>query len=237
MRSEGGLCCRVMDNLAADAPDPGPHARFPWAPALLCAASLAMAGWTWMRYSYCSASTPRALTQRLVTLPPEGLQDMLLLSKTFAERQKAFTREWRGRYVLVRPDEDTRWLNEQPSLTVNGTPTRMVWMEDARPQSPATKTRTRRSEVPLVLLCSSENTGRTRPPQKAYAGRVVGCMPREVRSFTAYRRASDLAIIDTSASRFHPASVAGLVVAAFGTFVFGLYLRGWVKERGGRDTV
>jgi hypothetical protein len=32
---------------------PSPHARFPWAPALLCAACLAMAAWTWMRYSYC----------------------------------------------------------------------------------------------------------------------------------------------------------------------------------------
>ena len=38
-------------------------------------------------------------------------------------------------------------------------------------------------------------------------------------------------------SRIHSASVAGIVVAAFGTFVFGLYLRRWVKERGGGDTV
>ncbi|MHC4253685.1 MAG: hypothetical protein ACYS9X_31605 [Planctomycetota bacterium] len=37
--------------------------------------------------------------------------------------------------------------------------------------------------------------------------------------------------IDCSASRFHPASVAGLVVGAMGVFVFGLYLRRWVKER------
>jgi hypothetical protein len=38
------------------------------------------------------------------------------------------------------------------------------------------------------------------------------------------------------ASRFHPASVAGLVVAAFGTLVFALYLRRWIVERraGGR---
>jgi hypothetical protein len=39
-------------------------------------------------------------------------------------------------------------------------------------------------------------------------------------------------IIDTRISRFHLASVAGLVVGAMGVFVFGLYLRRWVKERG-----
>ena len=38
--------------------------------------------------------------------------------------------------------------------------------------------------------------------------------------------------LDATASRFHPTSVAGLVVAAFGTFVFGLYFRRWVRERG-----
>jgi hypothetical protein len=40
------------------------------------------------------------------------------------------------------------------------------------------------------------------------------------------------ALVDTTASRFHPASVAGLVVGAMGAFVFGLYLRRWMKERG-----
>jgi len=38
-------------------------------------------------------------------------------------------------------------------------------------------------------------------------------------------------IVDTTASRFHPASVAGVVGGAMGAFVFGLYLRRWVKER------
>jgi hypothetical protein len=38
-------------------------------------------------------------------------------------------------------------------------------------------------------------------------------------------------IIDTTASRFHPASVAGLVVGAMGAFIFSLYLRSWLRER------
>ncbi len=37
--------------------------------------------------------------------------------------------------------------------------------------------------------------------------------------------------LDAAASRFHPASIAGLVVGAMGCFIFGLYLRGWLRER------
>jgi hypothetical protein len=37
--------------------------------------------------------------------------------------------------------------------------------------------------------------------------------------------------IDTTASRFTGASIAGLVVGAMGCFIFGLYLRGWLRER------
>jgi hypothetical protein len=37
--------------------------------------------------------------------------------------------------------------------------------------------------------------------------------------------------LDTTASRFHGASIAGLVVGAFGSFVFALYLRQWLQER------
>jgi hypothetical protein len=37
--------------------------------------------------------------------------------------------------------------------------------------------------------------------------------------------------IDTTASRFHSASVAGLVIGAMGCFIFGLYLRRWLCDR------
>ncbi len=36
--------------------------------------------------------------------------------------------------------------------------------------------------------------------------------------------------LDVSASRFHGASIAGLVVGAMGCFIFGLYLRAWLRE-------
>ena len=37
--------------------------------------------------------------------------------------------------------------------------------------------------------------------------------------------------IDASASRLRPESTAGLVVGAMGVFIFGLYLRRWLRER------
>jgi len=40
--------------------------------------------------------------------------------------------------------------------------------------------------------------------------------------------------IDTTASRFHSGSIAGLVVVAMGCFIFGLYLRVWLRERKAR---
>jgi len=38
-------------------------------------------------------------------------------------------------------------------------------------------------------------------------------------------------VLDTSDSRLHGASVAGLVVGAMGCFIFGLYLRRWLREK------
>ena len=37
--------------------------------------------------------------------------------------------------------------------------------------------------------------------------------------------------VNSAMDRLHPASVAGLVVAAMGVAVFALYLRRWLAER------
>jgi len=37
--------------------------------------------------------------------------------------------------------------------------------------------------------------------------------------------------LDSTAGRWHPASVGGLVVGAMGALVFGLYLRSWLRAR------
>jgi len=61
--------------------------------------------------------------------------------------------------------------------------------------------------------------GRTR----AIIGRVGFSKERGSFSHVLYARAS----------RFHPASIAGLVVGAMGCFIFGLYLRRCLRERRG----
>jgi hypothetical protein len=43
-------------------------------------------------------------------------------------------------------------------------------------------------------------------------------------------------VLDATASRFHPASVAGLVVGAMGVFVFSLHLWSYLRGRGGDVT-
>ena len=42
---------------------------------------------------------------------------------------------------------------------------------------------------------------------------------------------SDVVTVDTTASRFHGGSIAGLVVGAMGVFVFAVALRHWLGER------
>jgi len=37
--------------------------------------------------------------------------------------------------------------------------------------------------------------------------------------------------VNVMSSRFHPASLAGIVVGAMGCFIFGLYLRRWLREK------
>ena len=78
-------------------------------------------------------------------------------------------------------------------------------------------------------------------PVAVFAPRVADFdYPSEFVGRVAHKLAGNMGIgismpvfvtVDTTASRFHPASIAGLVVGAMGVFVFGLYLRMWVKER------
>jgi hypothetical protein len=51
---------------------------------------------------------------------------------------------------------------------------------------------------------------------------------RYIRPHGSYLFGSSLHVDE---GRFHPASVAGIVVGAMGVFIFGLYLRRWLRER------
>jgi hypothetical protein len=60
----------------------------------------------------------------------------------------------------------------------------------------------------------------------SYSGRMVG------RVEDGSENHSTLFIIDTTASRWHGASIAGLVVGAMGVFVFAVALKAWLNQRG-----
>ncbi len=153
---------------AATEPEPRRRPRFPWAPAALCAASLAMAGWAWMRYSYAWDVTNIPLATCGEELYVECMGEGLV--------------------------GDERILADF-----------IVGNADAT------------GPVELVR-CNLKGD--------LFVGRVTA---RAMRVYGEHTRSVPL--LDTAASRLHPASVASLVVAAFVTFVFALYLRRWVQER------
>ena len=63
-----------------------------------------------------------------------------------------------------------------------------------------------------------------------FVGRVKGRAITDYDEYTV-RFVRPVPFLDTTASRLHPASVSGLVVGAMGCFIFGLYLRRWLRER------
>jgi hypothetical protein len=57
----------------------------------------------------------------------------------------------------------------------------------------------------------------------AFCGRIVSARPNTSWGHVVH--------VDTTASRWHGASIAGLVVGAMGVFVFTVALRHWLGER------
>lgn len=155
-----------------------------------------------MRYSYCW------------TVSPTELADC---------RSSASGSCWEDRYVEL----SGRFLvvsDAHSGKAFIGEKTRQSWPRD--PTGLATPIRP--AAIPVVPEPGKLTVG----PRGAWRGRVtLQAAVGEVDSAT--RRISYKAelYLDEWASRFHPASVAGLVVAVFVTFVFALYLRRWLGER------
>jgi len=83
----------------------------------------------------------------------------------------------------------------------------------------------------VVLLAYEDGPMRTvivlGPHERLHEGDAVSFRGRMAVTDSGYFSPS----VNTAASRFHPASIAGLVVGAMGCFIFGLYLRRWLRER------
>ncbi len=178
---------------------PGPHARFPYGPALLCAACLAMCAWTWMRYSYAWAATPRQLAE---LSDEEQLEWYDYFVKVSGVIRRQAEMPWRSTVVDVRDAGDSRFrvcviVPPGAELPVQGDAVFQgrLWFDE---------------KVMFVyrarLRLAEGSTSRPRV------------------------RTEDACIL-LAEGRWCAPSIAGIVVAVMGVFVFGLYLRSWLRER------
>ena len=78
-----------------------------------------------------------------------------------------------------------------------------------------------RNEGPPVKVLLPEGSSVRWHANADFSGRVV---LEEVLGHTEW-------VVDTTASRLHPASISGLAVGAMGLVVFGVYVRSWLRER------
>jgi len=193
-------------------PDPKLHARFPFVAAILCAACLSAAAWTWMRYSYAwdvplSELSEDSHTGRLVNMVAHvernegspGTTDYVSVHFTdFTDSGGSFPCP-KGRMLwnVLRPPDS----GQVPGPDVSRE-TGMWAVTDA--------VLAEHTSIRLEGRCWGFDLSTTGPvfPQDA-----IGIA------------------IDTTASRFHGASIAGLVVGAMGVFVFTVALRHWLNQR------
>ena len=199
--------------------------RFPYVGALLCAACLGAAAWTWMRCSYAWDVTPRTLIDACDT-GEDG--------------------SWKGAYVSLHgqivsvifgsaspPVPSTAYVNVAQKRTKVEADARQrelqaelrakvseeEYREFERTRGPgvfsvSAKWPDMDYQVP-VRITSDEWANRS--ARLFWNGRVVE-HPRGL-------------AVDTTASRWHGASIAGLVVGAMGVFVFTAALGHWLGER------
>ncbi len=188
-------------------PDRSPFRRFPYGPALLCAACLSMAAWTWMRFSYAwEFSRSDCKRARLYV----GIHDGQQTAYVFRPRWPY------GRYTVVRGT-----ATEPIGVLENG----VYYICEAEGDEILA---TIRFHEPAGVPVGDNDMNRV---GEVFYGHLTAPW-HEAEPFVATsNRFAGLLIIDTTASRFHPASIAGLVVGIMGVFIFGLYLRRWVKER------
>lgn len=183
-------------------------ARFPWVALALCLACVAAAVWLWMRYSYCWDMRPREFYEIIDT---ERLSDCPIGERAGGET---------GRYVRI---------------SGNATGYKMRLDPLPRPGSRGGTT-TRRNYIGLGGEDTWEGPVFVRVPRAldwpgmqgkhfTFTGRVIRSPPRLLLSAGRYPRY----VIDSTRSRFHAASISGLVVGAWGVFIFTTAFLHWRK--------
>jgi hypothetical protein len=179
--------------------------RFPWIQLVFCLACLSMTGWTWMRYSYCWPIHVREIAR----------------SEWRSEAGPSLSSSHLDRFVEVKAIVYAvgRIEGEYGGSVVSGrvTPSRYTWLAFEWPG--------RVTSRGMAILELS-----TAPPERGSLATVRGRV--DAQEEMARDRGFDICyFLDGTRGRWHPASIAGLVVGAMGCFIFGLYLRAWLRER------
>ncbi|MHC4247894.1 MAG: hypothetical protein ACYS9X_02075 [Planctomycetota bacterium] len=184
--------------------DRGPFRRFPWVQLLFCLACLAMAAWTWMRYTYCWDVTVEQLLART--------------EQTCYHRWPAHSYiSIRGMPTFADHPDGNSYLNGINGLAE---PAAHVGINGTNIVDPGS--------CPEVMTFIGRVTGGFAypllPDDAAYtvAPTLTHHPDGPYRGYPA---------VDPHARRPAAETIAGLVVGAMGCFVFGLYLRRWLGER------
>ena len=177
--------------------------RFPWVQLVFCLACLSMTGWTWIRYSYAWEMTPERLLASAQTGELETLRDY---------------------FLCVRSESAMR---VRDLVAVGGDPGITLVRLGAGEHVFAL------TQVPRRLLSARSAIQSTWSREKIDALRELQSEWFTVRDPTGRLDIEERRCIwlDATASRFTGASIAGIAVGAMGCFIFGLYLRAWLRER------
>jgi len=195
--------------------DPAKPPRFPFIAALFCSACLGAAGWTWMKYSY-AWSVPCSCEPWIFTHQRKRYDATGYISR-LRELGISLPNDW-GRSMTASLDFDFRSAQGK-YVQVSG---RLKRLEDG--YLAVTDDEGRGMYVCLPSHRPIESA--TVQPIEYGIVRLKG-RPR----FDVWVDGTVAAlVVDTTASRFTGASIAGLVVGAMGVFVFTVALLHWLGE-------
>jgi len=175
--------------------------RFPWAALAFCLACLSMTAWTWMRFSYAW----RLSVEDVFSALPD-----IQRHRWPAEAYVLLS----GRGVFTQRYDDTSVLTDvvdpmNPETDVGVIDQSHGEYETCDTQFAVRVTRWDWESIPSGAVAYTES--------RALLSKGIHLRIRPV--------------VSIEGGRFHPASVAGLIVGVMGCFILGLYLRAWSAER------
>jgi hypothetical protein len=192
-----------------------------------------MTAWTWMRYSYCWILDGGTLGE--IAGCPRGA----MVAADYG---------YEGRFVRL-CGAPTRLFGSSKyrgAIWLDGAP--LFWFvavrrspKDVRVVAVPSRDEWELSGIPVLSKpywehCRQVVYGRvTFAPQenrwKTRSGGVVVVTGPTCSSSRPWTEKSRVPLTVDVGGRWHPASVGGLAVGAMGVFIFGLYLRAWLRER------